>query len=139
MSDVTYTSLLINLLPTVNIQTKDGVCKVDKFSKLPINILEEHFKNSINKVPLCVVSGCRFETAVNSYRYCEQHKYIYCQTCVRQTGSDLESSKIYDHPHFKELFLCFNCITLFIHCGVVDEHFLLRSHLKNVNLLVKKE
>ena len=139
MSNVTYTSLLINMLPTVNIHTKNGIRKVDKFTKLPIDVLEGHFKSSVNKVLFCVVSGCRFETDVNSYRYCEQHKYMYCQTCICQ--SDIESCKIYDHPDFKELYLCFNCISLFIHCGVVDEHFLLKSHLKNVNLAisVKKE
>ena len=141
MSDITYTSLLINMLPTVDLHTKDGVCKVDKFTKLPLNILEELFKSSINKVPFCIVSGCRFETAVNSYRYCEEHKYMYCQTCICQNSCDIESCKVYDNPHFKDLYLCFNCISLFIRCGVVDEHFLLKSHLKNVKvgINIKKE
>ena len=134
MSDVTYNSLLINLLPTVDLCTKDGIRKIDKFSKLPLDVIENHFKNSINKVPFCVVSGCRFVTAVNSYRYCDKHKYEFCQTCICYQSSEVVSRRVYDHPHFKEMYLCYQCIHLFIHCGIANEHYLLHSHLKNVKV-----
>ena len=137
MCDVRYDSLLINTLPSVDLYTRDGVCKVDKFSKIPLHSIEKHFKNSINKIPFCIVSGCPFVTAVNSYRYCEEHKFMYCQTCICQKSSDVELCKVYDNPHFKDFNLCFNCISLFIHCGVTDEHFLLQAHLKNVKVGIK--
>lgn len=138
MANGTYISELVKNLPTVDLQTMHGIVKIDKFSKLPLCIVEEHFSSSVNKALSCDVNGCSFETAVNSYRFCHIHKYQYCQTCICPPS---ETSKVFDHPQFRDFNLCFRCISVILHCGIGDEHSLLKNYLKNVKVVIniKKE
>ena len=126
-------SQLLQSLPTVDLHTLSGVAKIDKFSKLPLSIVEEHFSTSINKTMFCDVSGCRYQTDINSYRFCHVHKFEYCQTCMCQPS---EESKVFNNPLFKDFHLCYRCICLILHCGITDEHRLLKDYLKNVRVVV---